>query len=101
MTRHKWRELSEPVMADPVRRAEIEEIGRAMDLVIALAKMCESRSQTPLDGATASSSTELTPPSITDADSRFIATLREGVEELGGRLEVVAVFPDMTVRQLG
>jgi len=85
-------------MADPVRRAEIKEMGRAMDLVIALAKLCESRSETPLDGATASGSTELKPPSITDDDSIFLATLREGIEELGGRLELAAVFPDTTVR---
>lgn len=35
---------------------------------------------------------------VTDA---YLAVLRQGIEALGGRLEVKAVFPDRTIRVVG
>lgn len=33
--RNKWRELVRPIMEDPVRRARVEELGRAYDALLA------------------------------------------------------------------
>ena len=38
---------------------------------------------------------------IEDEDSLFLATLKDGIEALGGRLEVTAVFPDRRVLLVG
>jgi hypothetical protein len=91
--RKSFQALSEPIMNDEMRRARVEEIERAMETVLALAQLKEVPCDTPVDEATADTST----PRVSEADSLFLATLRQGVEELGGRLEVTAVFPDRRV----
>lgn len=97
MTRKSFRALSEPVMADPARRAQVEEIERAMETVLALAKLQELPCETQPSPTTAGGST----PRVNEEDSLFLSTLRQGVEELGGRLEVTAVFPDRRVVLVG
>ena len=101
MSRKPWSTLREPIMADPVRRAHIEEMSRASRLVIALARLCDSQSETPPGATTATDGSQPEVPHITEDDSLFLATLKEGIEELGGRLEVTAVFPDQRVPLLG
>ena len=80
-------------MNDEKRRARVEEIERAMETVLALAKLTELPCGTPTSEVTA----DVSKPHVSEADSLFLATLRQGVEELGGRLEVTAVFPDRRV----
>jgi hypothetical protein len=97
MTRKNFRTLSDPIMADPVRRAHIEEIGRAMKLVIALAKLCDAQCDAAQDESVEGDASKTVTPNIKEEDSLFLSTLKEGIEELGGRLEVTAVFPDRHV----
>ena len=96
-----FRTLRDPIMADPVRRARVEEMGRASRILIALARLLDSQCDTP-EGTTATADTaELRPIRIEEEDSEFLSTLKEGIEELGGRLEVAATFPDRTIQLLG
>lgn len=97
---HKpFRLLSEPVMADPLRRARVEEMGRAGRIVEALAELrglnCEpgQRCQ-PEHGA-------IEATQVTKGDSVFLTYLKEFIEDMGGRLEVTAVFPDERVQLMG
>ncbi len=101
MTRKKFQTLRDTYLTDPVERARVDEIGRAMNVVIALGRFYDSQCKTPHAGEIAGDITKPKRPRIADDDSLFLATLREGIEELGGRLEVVAVFPDTTVRLIG
>lgn len=93
MTRKSFRALCEPIMNDQMRRARVEEIERAMETVLALAKLTEKPCDTPPSEVTA----DVSKPQVNEADSLYLATLRQGVEELGGRLEVTAIFPDCRV----
>lgn len=101
MTHKNFRTLSDPIVADPVRRARIEEMGRAMDLVMAIAKLCHARYEVQGELPTAPDGAPTGAPHIRDEDSLFLSTLKEGVEELGGRLEVAVIFRDRTVQLLG
>ena len=101
MTRTSFRTLSEPIMADPLRRARVEEMGRAMDVVIALAKLVDAHCETSHDTPVAGDVSAARAPRSTDEDSEFLAAVKEGIERLGGRLEVTAVFPDRRVQLLG
>lgn len=93
MKRKNIRALSEPIMKDEMRRARVEEIERAMETVLALAQLKERPCETKTDESTADTGI----PHVSEADSLYLTTLRQGVEELGGRLEVTAVFPDHRV----
>jgi hypothetical protein len=93
VTRKSFRTLSEPTMGNEARRARVAEIERAMETVIALANLKATPCETSTSEAQEGSSTLR----VSEADSLFLATLRQGVEELGGRLEVTAIFPDRRV----
>jgi hypothetical protein len=80
-------------MNDETRRARVAEIERAMETVLALAQLNENPRDAPANEATEAFSTLR----VSEADSTFLATLRQRVEELGGRLEVTAIFPDRRV----
>jgi hypothetical protein len=101
MTRKKFQTLRDTYLTDPVERARVDEIGRAMKVVIALGKTYDSQCTSPQTSQAAGDGTDPNLPPIADDDSLFLVTLREGIEELGGRLEVVAVFPNTTVRLIG
>lgn len=95
MTRNKFQTLRDRHLTDPVEQALVAEMGRASRLVTTLAHVCTPECETAPDGAADGPQSER--PRIADADSLFLATLKDGVEELGGRLEVVAVFSDRRV----
>lgn len=98
---HKpFRILSEPLMADPLRRARVEEAGRANRIILALADLRglnreAGAAPAPHDGAAAEMLR------IGEEDSLFLDHLRFYIEEMGGHLEVTAVFPDERVQLLG
>ena len=97
MPRRKFRELVEPLLADPVERERIEEMKRAGRIALALGRLCDG----PSDERSAESEESAAVPAqgyqIQEEDSLFLATLKDHIEELGGRLEIVAVFPDRRV----
>ena len=84
-------------VAGDVSRARIEEMNRASRIVIALAKLQVDECTTQSQQQAAGSAADFTASSISDGDSLFLATLKDGIEALGGRLEMVAVFADRRV----
>jgi hypothetical protein len=80
---HKFSKLREPLMADPVNRIEIETITRAMRDALELSQLRESPDASYQDN-----------PFIEHEEDLYLSTLRAYVADMGGRLELRAVFPD-------
>lgn len=92
-----WSELQAEIDRDPARRAEVDEIKRAMYDVIALQKLRESRKVTQTALAQTLDVTQSNISRIERQDDLYLSTIEEYVEGLGGRLEVRAVFLDHVV----
>jgi hypothetical protein len=100
----KWRDLIAPIKADPVRRARMEEIGRAMDdidKIVALHDLRSQRGATQCDLAGALGTSQANVSQIEGRDDIYLSTLSHYVEALGGHLEIAAVFPDQTIYLMG
>lgn len=95
--RHPWSELQAEIDRDPARRAEVDEIKRAMHDVLALQELRESRKVTQTALAETLDMTQANISRIERQDDLYLSTIEEYIEGLGGRLEVRAVFPDHVV----
>ncbi len=96
MSGHRsFKELSGPIDADPVRRARVEELSRAYDVVIALHELREASglTQAELAGKMKVSQPNVSKIEGSGADMK-LSTLAGYLAALGGHLEVRAVFPD-------
>ncbi len=94
-------DLRRQIDADPVARAEVEEMKRAMRDVSALARLREAREKTQAALAGALGVSQSNVSRIERQDDLYLSTLREYVEALGGRLQLAAVFPDQTILLTG
>jgi DNA-binding XRE family transcriptional regulator len=94
--RRPFKELRAPVDADPVRRARVDDATHAMREALALSELRASRDVTQQVLAEALDVTQPNVSRIEHEDDVFLSTLRSYVEALGGRLEVRAVFDDLT-----
>ncbi len=94
-------DLRRQIDADPVARAEVEEMKRAMRDVSALARLREAREKTQVALAGALGVSQSNVSRIERQDDLYLSTLREYVEALGGRLQLAAVFPDQTILLTG
>jgi hypothetical protein len=84
MTRTRpFAELSAKINADPASRIRVEQYKQAMLDAVMVAET--------LDAATGDGAR------IEREEDAYLATLRAYIEDLGGELEVRAVFPDRTV----
>ena len=92
-----WSELQAEIDRDPARRAEVDEIKRAMHDVIALHELREARRVTQTRLAKTLDVTQSNISRIERQEDLYLSTIEEYVEGLGGRLEVRAVFPDQIV----
>lgn len=97
MTRHKFQTLREQYLTDPVVQAHVAEMVQASRVLTGLANLCDDASCGAEATASRPGADAQPAPTIGRDDRIFLATLKEGVEELGGQLEVVAVFPDKRV----
>ena len=91
-----WSELRDKIVADPIRRARMEEYGQAMEDVQALARL---RAELGLPEYEVDDEHDQAPadvPGTMHQEDRYISALRSYVEAMGGRLELNAVFPDGT-----
>ena len=90
--------LRDQLRADPASLAAIDEYRRAMEDAVDLAarRDCGHSDGTDHIGGSADQEelAEMAEPRI----DLYITTLSEYVSELGGRLELIVVFPDETVR---
>lgn len=96
MTRN-FQELSAPILADPRRRARVEERRRAIRDAHTLAKLREAREMTQTRVAEALDVSQANVSRIERQEDLYLSTLSSYVAALGGRLEVRAVFPDESV----
>jgi DNA-binding XRE family transcriptional regulator len=94
--RKPFKELRAPIDADPVRRARVDDAKHAMREALALSELRASRDVTQQVLAEALDVTQPNVSRIEHEDDVFLSTLRSYVEALGGRLEVRAVFDDLT-----
>lgn len=97
MTGHrKWSDIRNAVMDEPLHRHRRAELRRANDIARELGRLRDQRA----------ASTAQAPP-VTDGtidayelavyETEYLAALRESVEDLGGRLDIAAVFPDQRI----
>src|SRR6266567_274498 len=96
-----FRALSDSIDQNPVRRARIEEMKRAMYDALTLAKLREDAGVTQNDMAqvlgVSQSNVSHLESRIKRQEDLYLSTLSEYVAALGGHLELTAVFPDRRV----
>ena len=80
--------------ANPERVAEHRNV---MDRELTLAELRKAREMTQAQLARSLDSTQSGVSQLEHRTDIYVSTLRSYVEALGGKLEVVAVFPDATV----
>jgi transcriptional regulator len=91
----KFRELSDPIKADPVRAARIaKERAATIDEIVAysLGELRRRRAITQDELARLMATTQPNVSRIEKGGEMELSTLRTYIEALGGRLEVTAVF---------
>ena len=81
-------------MADPVRRARIEQYGREIDMILALAALREAVGMTQEDFASAASMSQENVSRIERATDVKLSTIRRLARTAGAQLELNAVFPN-------
>ena len=97
MAARKFKELSKPIKADPVRA---ERIARERSEAIAeivehtLGELRRARKITQAELARLMATTQPNVSRIERAGEMELSTLRSYIEALGGRLEIAAVFDD-------
>lgn len=95
MSGHKpWRDIRDRIMADPARRARIEAEKQAIDAALALVALREGRGLTQTALAREMGVSQARVSRIERQGNPELATLRNYVAALGGKIEVNAVFPD-------
>ncbi|MDQ3514062.1 MAG: helix-turn-helix domain-containing protein [Chloroflexota bacterium] len=86
--------LSDPINADPVRRARVEARQRAMESALDLAEVRQRRGLTQVVVASALEQTQANVSRIEHSGDLYLSTLNDYVTALGGQLQINAVFPD-------
>jgi predicted XRE-type DNA-binding protein len=95
--RKSFKTLRDRVVADPERRARVEQHKLAMRDALALAELREGREVTQVQIATTLDVSQANVSRVEHQDDVYVSTLRNYVAALGGHLELRAVFPDETV----
>lgn len=86
--------LSAALNADPQRRARVEAHKRAIRDALSLAHLRRSRGATQQSLAAALGISQPNVSRVEHQDDLYLSSLAGYVEALGGRLEIMAVFPD-------
>jgi DNA-binding Xre family transcriptional regulator len=89
--------LRERIVADPQRRERLRAYSRAIETALALGRLREARAVTQAELAARMAVSQANISRIEHEDDVYLSTLRAYVENLGGRLEINAVFPDVTI----
>lgn len=90
-------ELKRKTPDTPERRLQSEQRRRAIDVGLALGKLCDEHDAAQAGTAQAHLDTRSAHTSITHEEDVYLKTIRDSVEMLGGKLEINAIFPDRTV----
>jgi len=97
MTRKSFNTLSAPILADPERRGRVREHERAMRDALQLGQLREARNRTQAELVGALEVSQANISRIERQEDLYLSTLSGYVEDLGGHIEVNAVFPDTIV----
>ena len=92
--------LTDPVLADPERRANVERERReAVGEIIAhsLAELRRAREVTQVEVASSLRRGQSSVSALEHSADPHVSTLREYIEAIGGRLEITAVFDEERV----
>jgi transcriptional regulator with XRE-family HTH domain len=95
--RTPWREASAKYRKDPARAARIAEGTRAILDANALQRLRETRGTTQAALASALSKSQARVSQIERQEDLYLSTLDEYIRAMGGRLRMIAEFPDETV----
>jgi hypothetical protein len=80
-------------LADPVRRARVEEFGRQVDLILALSAIRDAVGMTQEDFAAAAMMSQENVSRIERATDVKLSTIQRLARTAGARLELIAVMP--------
>lgn len=95
MTVRKFKELSDPIMADPKRRASIKRRRQESLAELVAYQLAELRKLRELTQSEVALALGVTQPNVSFVENGtdvLLSTLRNYIEALGGTLEVNAVF---------
>jgi hypothetical protein len=93
----KFRDLVAAIDRDPEARARVEEYKRAMEDAIMLAERREPNGVAREEKTAPPSTMRATVSPIGPEHGPYLSALEDYVADLGGHLEVRAVFPDGTI----
>lgn len=85
------------IEADPQRRERVNKYGRVINTALALGRLRESQAITQRELATRMGVAQSNISRIEREDDVYLSTLRSYIENLGGRLEINAVFDNETI----
>ena len=80
-------------LADPVRRARVEQFGREIELILALSAIRDAVGMTQEDFASAAMMSQENVSRIERATDVKLSTIRRFAKTAGAQLELVAVMP--------
>lgn len=95
---HPWKALQAAIDADPERRERVELEKRLMCDVHTLTELRQARGATQEALASAWETSQDNVSRVEHERDEYLSTLRTYIEALGGRLELLAVFPDQTIK---
>jgi hypothetical protein len=95
---HPWKNLQAAIDADPERRERVELEKRLMVDVQALTELRQARGVTQEVLASAWETSQANVSRVEHERDVYLSTLRTYIAALGGRLELLAVFPDQTIK---
>lgn len=98
---HPWSNLRAAIDADPERRERVESEKRLMADVQTLTELRRARGMTQEALAAAWKTSQANVSRVEHGRDVYLSTLRSYIAALGGHLDLVAVFPDETIRLSG
>ena len=98
---HSWKTLQAAIDADPARRERVDAEKRLLDDVQTLMEPRQARGMTQEALAEIWDTSQANVSRVEHERDVYLSTLRTYIAALGGRLELLAVFPDQTIRLSG
>jgi DNA-binding XRE family transcriptional regulator len=95
---HPWSTLQAAIDADPERRERVDLEKRLIADVQTLTELRQTRGMTQETLAEAWETSQANVSRVEHERDVYLSTLRSYIAALGGRLELIAVFPDQTIK---
>ena len=96
--RHPWKKLQAAIDADPERRERVDLERQLMADVQTLTELRQARGMTQEALAAAWETSQANVSRVEHERDIYLSTLRTYVAALGGRLDLIAVFPDQSIK---